>query len=239
MLSMTVNGKTIALRADGRLDDLQQWSEPVAEALAAREGLTLNAKHWEVIHLMREYYQEFNISPVLKLLKNALLEKYGKEKAGQDYLGDLFPRHVLIQGTRIAGIPLPLLDAELEHDAAFKQRHAEPESLAFEGRRIEVHASGNLVNLADWNEKLAEFIAIKQGITMTPEHWEVIHFLRAFYFNYGIAPMVKLLKKHITEKLGADKASNKYLYDLFPGGPSRQGSRIAGLPEPQGCIDPY
>jgi tRNA 2-thiouridine synthesizing protein E len=49
--------------------------------------------------------------------------------------------------------------------------------------------------------------------------------------------MVKLLIKHMAEEHGKDSANEEKLYKLFPGGPSRQGSRIAGLPEPQGCID--
>jgi tRNA 2-thiouridine synthesizing protein E len=61
--------------------------------------------------------------------------------------------------------------------------------------------------------------------------------MRQFYFKYGITPMVRLLMKNMRDELGASKGSNEYLYKLFPGGPSRQGSRIAGLPEPQGCID--
>ena len=80
-------------------------------------------------------------------------------------------------------------------------------------------------------------MAKKEGLDLTPEHWEILHFLRKFYFEYGITPMVKILQKHMQEELGEKLASREHLYGLFPAGPSRQGSRIAGLPEPQGCID--
>jgi tRNA 2-thiouridine synthesizing protein E len=50
--------------------------------------------------------------------------------------------------------------------------------------------------------------------------------------------MVKILMKYMAEDIGPEHASKEYLYRLFPKGPSRQGSRIAGLPEPQGCLDP-
>ena len=77
-----------------------------------------------------------------------------------------------------------------------------------------------------------------EGIELSEEHWEVLNFLREFYFTYGISPMVKILMKYMAEDLGPERASREHLYTLFPKGPSRQGSRIAGLPEPQGCIDP-
>ncbi len=50
--------------------------------------------------------------------------------------------------------------------------------------------------------------------------------------------MVKILMKYMAEDIGPERASREHLYQLFPKGPARQGSRIAGLPEPQGCIDP-
>jgi len=80
-------------------------------------------------------------------------------------------------------------------------------------------------------------MAKQEGITLTKAHWEIINFMRQFYFNYGITPMVRLLMKKLNDEFGASKFSNEDLYKLFPSGPSRQGSRIAGLPEPQGCID--
>ncbi|HEB99698.1 MAG TPA: TusE/DsrC/DsvC family sulfur relay protein [Thiotrichales bacterium] len=139
---------------------------------------------------------------------------------------------------------MPHLDAELEHRtyantrarAAADSAHFTG-SFEFEGKTYEVTPTGNLVNQSGWNERLAEFLAKKEGIELTREHWEVLNFLREFYFEFGITPMVKILMKHLAEELGPEKASRDYLYRLFPKGPSRQGSRIAGLPEPQGCID--
>lgn len=239
-MALNVNGKSIPLKPDGRLENLSDWNENVAEALAAQDDLRLTQAHWDVINLMREYYQQYNISPLRKLLQSNIAGKFGPQKSTHTYLAQLFPCDVIIQGTKIAGLPMPLTDVELDtHYTASKnaQQSKMPTSFEFEGKTYEVHASGNLVHLEDWNEAVANFIAKKQGITLSIEHWEIIHFLRAFYFQYGISPMVRLLKKHLNEKFGAEKANEKYLYRLFPGGPSRQGSRIAGLPEPQGCID--
>lgn len=235
------------LTPSGRLKDLSKWSEAAATWLAKQENLTLTDAHWEIIRLMRAYYENYNISPILKLLKKQISESLGKAKAEDTYLEKLFPGGVLGQGTRIAGLPIPLLDVEIEHrpaavmNASSGKGVAEPKhftgSIAFEGKKIPVEAKGNLSNMADWSELLAFYMAKKEGIELTPAHWEVINFLRSFYFKYGQTPMVRLLIKTLRDELNPDKGSKEYLYKLFPGGPSRQGSRFAGLPEPQGCID--
>ncbi len=238
------------LTPDGRLKNLSDWSKSVAEWLAANDGITLIATHWEIIDMMREYYQMYNTSPILKLLKREIHEKLNAKKAEDAYLSSLFPKGILIQGSRIAGLPIPILDVEIEKKPVDKAKHEEAlktlasghqyfkGSFKYKRKEIPVYEKGNLVNLADWNEYLAEFMAKQEGIELTSAHWEVLNFMRRFYFNYGITPMVRLLMKKMNDELGASsKGNNEYLYELFPGGPSRQGSRIAGLPEPQGCID--
>ena len=108
---------------------------------------------------------------------------------------------------------------------------------SFEGRIIKVHPSGNLVDHKKWSESMAIFLAKKEGIELIDEHWEIIRYLREYYFKYGITPMVKLLTKHLKEVSHDRMVNIDHLYTLFPEGPSRQGSRIAGLPLPQNCID--
>lgn len=239
---MTVS---LALTPAGGLRNLADWNESVAEALAARDKLKLTEAHWEIIRLMRAYYDNFRIAPIRKLLKVEIREHLGADKAGEGYLAALFPGDVLHQGTKVAGLPWPMLDAEIEQEfetsrVTGQMPASDAESvrdIQFQGRTYRVKGKGNLVNQDDWNESLAVFLAEQDGIALTPEHWEVIRYLRTFYFKYGIVPMVRLLMKHMRMELGADKGSEAYLYKLFPGGPSRQGSKIAGLPEPQGCID--
>jgi len=204
----------------------------------------LTEQHWNVINTMREYYQEFNISPILKLLRRELSKKYGLELAAVETLDALFPNGVQHQGSRLAGIPLAHLDAEL--DQAKREQSVQTntndtrhfnDQFDFNGKAIKVYASGNLLNMEDWSEKLAVVLAEKEGIQLSTEHWTIVNFLRKFYFQYGIAPMVKILIKHMAEEFGADKVNKERMYELFPRGPAKQGSRIAGLPSPQGCID--
>lgn len=226
----------------GYIDD---WTEDMAYTIAAKDGLTLTKEHMDIIVIMRQFYEDFSLPPIRKLLKKAIAEKLGPEKSTDEYLNNMFPNNVTIQGTRIAGIPMPHLDAELEKSVyaksapspAVKSSHFINE-FKFESETYKVYPHGNLVDPEQWSEKLAEFLAKKEGITLGPDHWEVLNYMRKYYFNYGISPMVKLLMTYMSEKLGPKKSDREYLYSLFPGGPSRQGSRIAGLPEPQGCIDP-
>jgi len=230
------------LTPSGSLKDLSVWNEDVANWLAKRENMTLTSAHWEIIRLMRTYYENYNISPILKLLKKQIRESLGEPKAEDSYLYNLFPNGVLLQGIRIAGLPIPLLDAEIERthmspSKAGLQTKYFVGSIPFEGKQIQVEAKGNLVNLNDWSEALAIFMAKKEGFELTSAHWEVINYLRNFYFKYGQVPMVRLLMKHMHDDYDQQRVSSEYLYNLFPGGPSRQGSRIAGLPEPQGCVD--
>ncbi|MGE5504366.1 MAG: TusE/DsrC/DsvC family sulfur relay protein [Actinomycetota bacterium] len=104
------------------------------------------------------------------------------------------------------------------------------------GKTIEADEEGYLVNINEWNEELAGLIAKDEGVNMTPEHWEVVNFLREYYAEYQIAPAVRVLTKAIAKKMGADKGNNKYLYELFPYGPAKQACKIAGLPKPTGCV---
>ncbi len=104
------------------------------------------------------------------------------------------------------------------------------------GKSFEVDEEGYLINLSDWDEGIAAYLANEEKVELTPNHWEVINFLREYYSEYQIAPAIRVLTKAISKKLGADKGSNKYLYKLFPYGPAKQACKIAGLPKPTGCI---
>lgn len=243
MNTCVVAGQPVELRTDGCLAHSADWTPELAVELAAQDGLRLTDQHWDIINIMRDYYHQYNIAPILKLLRREVAKKLGPERALDESLYALFPNGVQHQGSRIAGIPLALLDAELDQNARIqsvkplRDNACFNDQFEFNGQTIKMFASGNLVNAEDWNENLAEHLAQKQGIQLNNEHWAVIKFLRGFYFQYGITPMVKVLIKHMAEEMGSQAANEKHLYQLFPGGPARQGSCIAGLPSPQGCID--
>jgi len=243
MQNLVINGQNFSLTDSGDLQNIADWNVDVAKALAAEDGLTLRDAHFEILHIMRDYYDQFNISPIRKLLKKDIAELLSDLKANDDYLISLFPGGVMHQGLHIAGLPKSKLDAEVEPvtrlQAVDKKEGVRyfASEFEFNGQSYRVYAKGNLVDPSEWTEELAEFLADKEGIKLTDDHWVVLKFMRTFYFKYGITPMVKLLVKHLARETN-QKFSEDTLYTFFPKGPARQGSRIAGLPEPQGCVDP-
>lgn len=104
------------------------------------------------------------------------------------------------------------------------------------GKSITADDQGYLVNITDWSPALARLIAKNEEIELSDDAWEIIYFLRDYYHEYEIAPSSRVLVKAIARKLGADKGSSLYLYNLFPRGPALQAGKIAGLPKPSGCI---
>ncbi len=102
---------------------------------------------------------------------------------------------------------------------------------------VKTDLNGYLLDLDDWSEEVAEAIAESDDIRLTDRHWEILNYLRDHYLRFGHSPNVRLLMKVIQKDLGPEKGTKKYLYDLFPLGPSRQGCKIAGLPLPNDCID--
>jgi tRNA 2-thiouridine synthesizing protein E len=108
--------------------------------------------------------------------------------------------------------------------------------ISFNGKEFETDKHEYLANLSDWSEPLALHIAELEGIEMTDNHWEVVHFVRNFYKEYKTSPAIRLLVKAMAKELGSDKGNSIYLYKLFPKGPAKQATRIAGLPKPAKCI---
>ena len=96
--------------------------------------------------------------------------------------------------------------------------------------------NGYLAHLNDWNEQVAEAFASLENITLSAAHWEVVHFVRQFYLEFNTSPAIRLLVKAMAQQLGADKGNSKYLFLLFPQGPAKQATRIAGLPKPAKCL---
>jgi tRNA 2-thiouridine synthesizing protein E len=95
---------------------------------------------------------------------------------------------------------------------------------------------GFLRNLSDWDPQVAEHIARREDIELTPAHWEVVNLLRAYYLEYDGSPAMRALVKYCGLKLGPDKGKSIYLLSLFPGSPAKIGSKIAGLPKPDNCL---
>ena len=106
----------------------------------------------------------------------------------------------------------------------------------FEGSEIETDSEGYLKETTQWSEAMAEVIAAQEGISLSVEHWEVVRFVRDFYLEFNTSPAIRMLVKAMANKFGEEKGNSRYLYRLFPTGPAKQATKIAGLPKPVKCI---
>lgn len=103
-------------------------------------------------------------------------------------------------------------------------------------RSIALDNNGNLADLQDWSEPVANLLALESGIALTPAHWEIIHLTRDFHRQRGLSPVMRILVKMVEREYGPAKGNSLYLLSLFPGSPAKLVARIAGLPKPVNCI---
>lgn len=95
---------------------------------------------------------------------------------------------------------------------------------------VELDEEGFLQDQSRWNEDVARALAITEAVEeLTEEHWTMINYIRDYYEEYEVAPMVRKLVKDT----GFDRDK---IYVLFPAGPRRGACKIAGLPKPSGCM---
>jgi tRNA 2-thiouridine synthesizing protein E len=96
-----------AFDKEGFLLNLSDWNTQVASEIAARDNLELTPAHWEVIHIFRAYYLEYDSSPAMRALVKYCAIKLGPEKGKSIYLMQLFPGSPAKIGSKIAGLPKP------------------------------------------------------------------------------------------------------------------------------------
>lgn len=103
-------------------------------------------------------------------------------------------------------------------------------TFAVQQRVYEVDEDGFLQEPEIWNENVARDFATSEGVAeLTENHWKVIHYLRNYYLQFGIAPMIRKLCKETGFKLSE-------IYEMFPSGPAKGACKLAGLPKPTGCV---
>ncbi|MBP0049206.1 TusE/DsrC/DsvC family sulfur relay protein [Marinobacterium sp. AK62] len=104
---VNVEGHDVALDEEGYLYDLEQWSPAVATTLAREDGLELTDEHWEVIEVLRRFYQQYQLSPAMRPLVKAVAAELGPEKGRSIHLMKLFPGSPAKVAARLAGLPKP------------------------------------------------------------------------------------------------------------------------------------
>jgi tRNA 2-thiouridine synthesizing protein E len=99
--------RKIPVDKDGYLKDLDNWDEDVAEALAESCQVTLRDAHWEIILLVREFYQQHQLSPPMRPLVKLVRMQLGEDKGRSIYLMKLFGGSAAKTVNKIAGLPRP------------------------------------------------------------------------------------------------------------------------------------
>jgi len=106
--------------------------------------------------------------------------------------------------------------------------------LDLQGRRYELNCKGYLVDPAAWDERLLAWFAEQEQLEISNEHREVIFYLRSYFAEQKVHPVVRVISKAMVGFLGQDKGSMAYFHKLFPGG-IHQAFRVAGLPMQHSC----
>jgi TusE/DsrC/DsvC family sulfur relay protein len=103
-------------------------------------------------------------------------------------------------------------------------------TIELNGRIYAVDEDGFLEDPTIWNEQVAADLATSEEIaTLNEDQWKLVYYLRRYYLEFGIAPMVRKLCKDN----GFTKAQ---VYEMFPSGPAKGACKVAGLPKPTGCV---
>lgn len=100
-----------------------------------------------------------------------------------------------------------------------------------EGKTIQLNEEGFMSNPEEWSESIAEALAREEeGLaSLSDDHWAVIKYIREYYVEKNLAPMVRKICKTTGFPL-------RRIFELFPSGPAKGACKLAGLPKPDGCV---
>ena len=107
-MGLTINGTEIELDNEGYLLNPEDWSPQLAELLAREEDMELTEERLEIVHFVREHFEERECIPEMRTLLKTLRERHGKETATRKYVYNLFPYGYGQQACKIAGMRKPL-----------------------------------------------------------------------------------------------------------------------------------
>ncbi len=95
-------------------------------------------------------------------------------------------------------------------------------------KTVQVNEEGYMTNFAEWNKEIGEEIAKENNIVLSPKHWEVINYIQSEFKNEVPLTIRKIGKSGVVDI--------KEFYALFPVGPLKTATKIAGIPKPASCI---
>ena len=106
-MAYQLNGATFEADEEGYITDISLWSRELAELIAKDENIDMSDDHWEVVNFLRNYYEEYQIAPAIRVLTKAVKKSMGVDKGNSKYLYELFPYGPAKQACKIAGLPKP------------------------------------------------------------------------------------------------------------------------------------
>ena len=106
-MAYEVNGTVFEADEEGYLTDIGAWNEELAVLIAQDENIEMSDDAWEVVNFLRNYYEEYQIAPAVRVLTKAIKKRLGPEKGNSKYLYELFPYGPAKQACKIAGLPKP------------------------------------------------------------------------------------------------------------------------------------
>lgn len=106
-MAYQLNGTAVEADEEGYITDISLWSKELAELIAEDENIKMSDDHWEVVKFLRDYYEEYQIAPAIRVLTKAVKKSMGPEKGNSQYLYELFPYGPAKQACKIAGLPKP------------------------------------------------------------------------------------------------------------------------------------
>ncbi len=106
-MAYEVNGSTVEHDEEGYITNLSDWSKELAEVIAAAEEIEMTDQHWAVVDFLRDYYEEYQIAPAVRVLVKAIKKSLGPEVGNNKYMYELFPYGPAKQACKIAGLPKP------------------------------------------------------------------------------------------------------------------------------------
>jgi tRNA 2-thiouridine synthesizing protein E len=92
---------------------------------------------------------------------------------------------------------------------------------------------GYLIDPSDWDESVADELARREGVTLTPLHWQVLHFMRRFHDERQVMADARFVIRFLAEEQGLGESARKRLFELFPYGYVKQACKIAGMRRPR------
>ncbi len=106
-MAIEFNGESFATDEDGYLVNQSDWSVELATRMALEDDIELTKHHWEVIYILREYFEAYQIAPAVRVLTKTVGKKLGQDKGNSMYLFKLFPGGPAKQACKYAGMPRP------------------------------------------------------------------------------------------------------------------------------------